>query len=493
MKYDVIIIGSGLGGLECGYILSKQGYNVCILEKNPQLGGCLQTFRRGKMNFDTGFHYVGGLDEGQSLYRLFRYFQLLNLPWQRMDENGFAEIILKDKSYFFASGYEHFTETLSRDFPHQDRQLKRYALFLKNVGENTLNNFTSQKENEFSVTSLFERSAYSFLQQTIDDPLLRNVLSGASLTMELCAEKLPLYVFAQINSSFIQSAWRLKGGGSLIARELAQSIRRMGGSVLTNAKVTQIVEQNGLVTGVQYNGEEQVEGKYVISDIHPALTLALIPESRYIRKIYRKRITDLPNTCGMFTTHLQLKPNKVAYRNRNIYLYKNQNPWDCGYSSDGKTSAALFSYQPPESDGVFTDNIDVLTPMHWAEMAQWADTSVGKRGKDYTDFKNRKAEECIGLALETIPELNNNIERFYTSTPLTYRDYTGTWEGSAYGMQKDYNHLLSTLLSVQTQLPNLFLTGQNLNLHGILGVSITSFLSCAKITGMETLIKDLNQ
>ena len=69
-KFDVIIVGSGLGGLECGFILAKNGMKVCILEQDTQTGGCLRTFQRGDMLFDTGFHYVGGLDEGQSLHRL---------------------------------------------------------------------------------------------------------------------------------------------------------------------------------------------------------------------------------------------------------------------------------------------------------------------------------------------------------------------------------------------------------------------------------------
>ncbi|MDL2315411.1 NAD(P)-binding protein, partial [Bacteroidales bacterium OttesenSCG-928-C19] len=200
-KFDVVIIGSGLGGLECGYILSKNGYNVCILEKNTQLGGCLQTFRRGKTLFDTGFHFVGGLDEGQFLHKLFRYFDLLDLPWHRMDDDCFAEVILNNKSYAISSGFERFTETLGKEFPNQYKQTKNYTDFLRQVGRNI--------ENSFSVNqnmSLFEQSAYTFLQNTIDDTTLRNVLSGSSLTMELCREKLPLYTFAQINSSFIQSA-----------------------------------------------------------------------------------------------------------------------------------------------------------------------------------------------------------------------------------------------------------------------------------------------
>ncbi|MDL2262718.1 NAD(P)/FAD-dependent oxidoreductase [Bacteroidales bacterium OttesenSCG-928-I21] len=491
-NFDIIIVGSGLGGLECGYILSKKGYSVCILEKNPQIGGCLQTFRRGKTVFDTGFHYVGGLEEGQSLHRLFRYFDLIDLPWHRMNKESFAEVILEDKSYSFANGYEAFVDTLAKDFPQQRAQLKNYTNFLKQVGDNINNSFAPKEDSANFTSSLFERSAYSFLQETIDDSLLRNVLSAASLTMELNAEKLPLYIFAQINNSFIQSAWRLRGGGSLIADKLAENIRKMGGTILTKANVTRLIEENGEITTVEYNGEEQIKGKYVISNLHPALTLSLIPESQHIRKIYRKRIDNLQNTFGMFTVHLQLKENAVPYLNKNIFLYKDNNLWNYhNHKPNTKTSAILISSQVPENESRYTRNIDILTPMHWEEVSEWENTFIEKRGEDYKAFKARKAEECIALAMERIPELKGNIEKYFTSTPLTYRDYTGTWNGSAYGIQKDHNNLMYTMLTPQTQIPNLFLTGQNLNLHGILGVSMTSFFTCAKITGMEELVKDL--
>ena len=62
-KYDIIIIGSGLGGLECGAILSKEGYHVCVLEKNELFGGCFQTYQRGGHRMDTGIHYIGSLKD----------------------------------------------------------------------------------------------------------------------------------------------------------------------------------------------------------------------------------------------------------------------------------------------------------------------------------------------------------------------------------------------------------------------------------------------
>ena len=69
--YDIVIIGSGLGGLVSANFLAKEGYSVCVLEKNKQHGGNLQIFIRNKTIFDTGVHYIGGLDKGQTLYKIY--------------------------------------------------------------------------------------------------------------------------------------------------------------------------------------------------------------------------------------------------------------------------------------------------------------------------------------------------------------------------------------------------------------------------------------
>ena len=65
--------GSGMGGLVCADILGREGYSVCILEKNKQAGGSLQTYVRDRVIFDSGVHYLGGLGEGQNLYQVFKY------------------------------------------------------------------------------------------------------------------------------------------------------------------------------------------------------------------------------------------------------------------------------------------------------------------------------------------------------------------------------------------------------------------------------------
>lgn len=511
MKYDVVIIGSGLGGLQCGYILSKHGLNVCVLEKEAQAGGCMQTFRRGQHTFDTGFHYVGGLDEGQPLWRLFSYFGLMNLPWHRMDESLFDEIVIGGRSYGFANGYACFAETLAEQFPHQRENLKKYTAFLRSVSEHIFDSFEKKAEEDIYGTSLFARSAYDFLTSTIDDPLLRNVLSGASLKMELNPRTLPLYIFAQINSSFIQSAWRLRGGGSQIADSLIKSIEAAGGTVRMKAEVTRIVEEGGKIvavevrnpaearSGTEIGERDRVEADYFISNAHPAATLALITESELVRNIYRKRIRNLENTFGMFTANIALKEGLVPYQNRNVYVYKNEDVWQyADYLPERVNTCALVSFQVPDGGLPYTRNIDILTPMHWPEVEQWEGTTIGRRGDAYRAYKNQKAEACLRLVAEYVPglrELANPteaIEKVYTSTALSYRDYTGTPHGSAYGIRKNYEQLMTTLLSPRTPEPNLFLTGQNLNLHGVLGVSMTSFFTCAEILGMDTVVQGLD-
>ena len=85
-KFDVLIIGTGMGGLVCGNILSREGYSVCMVEKNKQIGGCLQIYVRDKVIFDSGVHYIGALDKGQNLYQIFKWLGLMDkLKLEKMD------------------------------------------------------------------------------------------------------------------------------------------------------------------------------------------------------------------------------------------------------------------------------------------------------------------------------------------------------------------------------------------------------------------------
>ena len=479
MTKHAVIVGAGLGGLECGYILAKNGLRVTVLEHDTQIGGCLQSFRRGNVLFDSGFHYVGGLGEGESLHGLMKYFDLLSLPWVRLDDDCFDEVVIGERSFPFASGYERFAQRLTEYFPSERDGIKKYVECLREVGEHLTDAFFERDLADFYADSFFARSAYDLLQSTITDPLLRRVLSATSLKMELNRDTLPFYVFAQINNSFLQSAWRISGGGQQIADRLEADILKMGGEVRTQATVSQIVETDGVATGVVLSSGELLQADYVICDIHPYEALQLLRDSRHIKKVYRHRIESLQNTFGMFTANIRLKPGSRLYQNRNIYVYpESSDLWD-GAANTGQGVMVSFYYGQPA--------LDLLTPMSWQQVERWRNTQAGRRGDDYVEMKQRVVERCLSRVEHRLPQLRDSIDRVFTSTPLTYYHYTLTHEGAAYGIRKDWRSPMTTVLTPKTPIPNVLLTGQNLNLHGVLGVSMTSVLTCAELIGIETL------
>lgn len=459
MKYDVIIIGSGLGGLICARQLAQSGRSVLVLERQHQPGGCLQSYRRGNMEFDTGLHYVGGLAEGQPLHETFKTLGLLQLPWQRLDADGFDQITIGHQTYPLAEGFDRFADTLSSYFPQEHHALEQFVGMLRDLPS-------------FEESS--QVNAYDYLTSLFHDPLLINILSATAMKMELRCDSLPLFNFAHSLSSYIQSSWRLKGSGNLIVNSLMNDIKASGGEIICGAEVKELKEQNGCIVAARCPNGRTFEGRLFISDVHPQLTFSWLKESNLLKGVFRRRINALENTFGMFTVSLVLKPNELPYFNHNKYVYKKANVWTFSQEM-GDVGGVMVSARIPEDGTLFVRQIDLLTPMPWAICSQWEETTLGRRGETYEQQKERMADECIRLAERVIPGLSQMVEKRYTSTPLTWRDYTLSPCGSAFGVRKDCRAPLLTMLSPKTPVPNLFLTGQSLVLHGLEGVTRTAF------------------
>ncbi|HEY0261721.1 MAG TPA: all-trans-retinol 13,14-reductase, partial [Chitinophagales bacterium] len=146
----------------------------------------------------------------------------------------------------------------------------------------------------------------------------------------------------------------------------------------------------------------------------------------------------------------------------------------------------------PEDNGAFAESVIVLAYMHYDEVKQWEhiENTVGfeeDRGKDYADFKAKKAEILLNEVYKRFPEIKGKIVSVDISTPLTYRDYFYTPQGSIYGYAKDFNHPFQAYLSPQSKVSNLYFTGQNVNLHGALGVTVSAFMTCGEILGKKYL------
>ena len=496
VQFDVVIIGSGLGGLQCANILSREGFNVCVLEKNAQIGGCLQNFTRDKTVFDTGIHYIGGLDEGQVLNRYFRYFGLMDkLNLKRMDQDAFDIVRFENDpvDYPYAMGHPNFVKQLLKYFPKEEEALTTYSAKMQYICNHFPLYNLSHKSLEISETQLFSENACEFIHSLTTDRKLRNVLAGTNPLYAGLASKTPLYVHALVTNSFIESSWKVVDGSSAIADVFEHSVREAGGTILRKAFAQKFVFTGQELTGVQLADGRIIRGKHFISDIHPARTLGLIGEG-YLRKAYRERIMELENTTSNFTLYVVFHKESFPYLNYNLYYYQNEDVWNASVYDPADWPENFLLITPANSRSEsWAEGATIMTYMDFKDVRQWEDTGIERRGEDYLNFKHQKAEQLLDLVERRYPGFRKTVKKYYTSTPLTYRDYTGTPEGSLYGIMRNCNDPLRTLISPKTKIPNLYLTGQNIILHGVLGVTIAAVTTCSQFLGTQYLVEKINR
>ncbi len=497
--FDIVVIGSGMGGLVCADILSREGYKVCVLEKNKQVGGSLQTYVRDKVIFDSGVHYLGGLGEGQNLYQVFKYLGLMDkLKLQKMDEDVFDKIIIEndDTEYVYAQGYENFIRQLLKDFPNEEKALRLYCDKIKEVcSKFPLYNLRSGGDiNE--KTPVLEIDAQSYIESITTDKKLQAVLAGNNTLYAGKGGMTPLYVHAMILNSYIESSWKCIDGGSAIGKYMVQNIRKHGGDIRRNTEVKRIVVEEGKVSSVELKDGSFVAAKYFISNMHPVRTLAMT-ETTIIKPAYRSRVKELENTVSSFIVNIVFNKNAFPYLKHNYYYHKEGQVWNMTEYTEKNwpLGYALFFSASSKSD-VYAESMTILAYMKFDEVKQWADTfntvsDEEDRGGNYEAFKKRKAELLIDLVEEKFPGLKKAIKSYYTATPLSYRDYIGNDDGSMYGIAKDYRNPLKTFISPRTKIPNLYLTGQNLNLHGVLGAAMSGVVTCVAFMGNESVVEKI--
>ncbi len=495
MNKHVVIIGSGLGGLTTGYILSKNGYKVTIVEKNTQLGGCLQTFNRHGIKYETGMHYIGSMDEGQTLYNFFNYLSLLpDVKLSSLDRTAYDIISIAGQRFPFANGDENFVNTLASYFPDDRKNLLRYRQIIYNVANNSpLYSFRPVDSLTLINPSYIKKSASEVVSSVTKNTLLQQVLAGNLPLYAGIENRTPLYIHALINDFYNKSAYRIIGGSDIIAKSLVSSIQTAGGTVLASSKAVKISCNAEKAVSVTLENGDELEADYFISNIHPIRTTELL-DTHLIRKSYKERIRSLKHTVSNFTVYLQFKKDTVPYLNSNFFHYNGNKVWGCEqYTNASWPKGFLYMHLCSSESQQYADGAILIAYMNFEDVAMWQGTSIGRRGNDYEDFKLQKAERLLNELEKQFPGILMNIDRYYTSTPLTYLDYTGTEEGSMYGIMRDCTMPIQSVVSQRTKIPNLFQTGQNINSHGILGVIIGAIITSGELLGVNTIINQIKQ
>lgn len=500
MEKSVIIIGSGLGSLICGTVLSQHNYKVTIFEMNKQIGGNLQTFYRDHNLFDTGVHYIGGLGKNQNLYKIFKYLKILDkLSLEKLNKNGFDIIKFEnDPNYYkLGQGYTNFTKNLLLHFPEEEKAIKKYIKSLKNICKQ-FPLYNLKINNNYNKEKYMSISINDFLDQLTDNDKLKNVLLGNNLLYLAEKDKTPIHVHALIINSFIQGAYKIKNSGSKIASILSSIIRKNNGIILTKKKVTNIILKGSNVEKIILEKGDSYTADYYISGIHPEATLDMISSSKLVKNS-KYRISNLENTMSFFTVYIILKKESIKYVNSNLYLHFKNDSWvDKNYKDEDWPLVLAVYYNRSKNNPEYSDSMSILTYMKYTDWSKWSDTKntasqPSNRGADYEKYKKNMIEKVIQKLEIELPKIRSNIKEIYASTPLTYRDYMNTKDGSIYGIAKNYNDSFITNIPTKSKISNLFFTGQNINLHGILGVSVSAIQTLSHFLDIDYLLKEINK
>lgn len=496
--YDIVVVGSGLGGLLSAVMLAKEGMKVCVIEKDKQIGGCLQTYSVEKKVFDSCVHYIGGLGEGHTLNHIFSYAGIMDkLQLKEYDRNAFDKVAFDavKEEFPLAQGMDNFVEQLVSHFPNDRKALEEYTRLVTKVGDHfPLYRLRMGDANEKAAVSGWELT--DTLRKLTNNQHLQHVLAGNNMLYAGVPGKTPFYLHALVTESYIHSSHKVLPGSSQISKFLWQELQAHGGEVLRNTTVIKLVEEDGIMTHAVTDTGEYIYGKQFIANIHPEVLLQLT-DSSLLRPAYRNRVSGLEQTVSSFMVNLVLKPGIVPMQHHNLYWNATEDVWDAvNYKKEDWPANYTLFYTPDKDNPDYAESLSVLSYMHYDEVSQWADTynrtgHEHDRGEDYDVFKAWKSEILLNKVYERLPILKGNITAQKAATPLTWRDYTSTPTGALYGILKDVNKPNETTIATRTKIPNLLLTGQNVNLHGVLGVSITAVATCAELLGMKYLLEKI--
>lgn len=480
-----IIIGSGLGGLSTGVILAKNGYDVTILEQASQVGGCLQCFTRDGVKFETGMHFIGSLDDGQVLSHYFNYLGIKDkVVLNRLDPKAYDVVSLQGERFAFPNGREAFIEKFAQRFSDQRENLERYCVLVEQVA--SLSPFRDLQhvvdEDRFIDDKLLYQSLSEVIDQTITDPLLREVLVGNLSLYAAQKGKTPFATHAFIFDFYNSSAFRIVGGSDAIVKALTEVFEQHGGKVLTRHKVTKILVEGKKASGVLTANGERFTADVVISDVNPKQMIGMVDDGVFTQA-YKSRIKSIADTTAVFSLFLRFKEGAMPYLNSNFYGFSTDSPWQMnGDIGDKWPQGYLYMHHCHEPNPKYARGGVVLAYMSMDAVRNWSDTSIGHRGDDYERFKAHMAERLLDSVEKDFPGLRDAVEAYYAASPLTYRDYTSTPEGSIYGLEKNVNNIADRV-SYKTKVSNLLLVGQNINSHGMLGVLVGTMNVCQHLLG----------
>lgn len=495
--YDVIIIGSGAGGLTAAVALSQAGRKVLVLEQHDRPGGWTHSFTLNGYRFSPGVHYIGDLHKDGGLRRIYDGLGVSqDLTFIELNPDGYDHIFIGDRRVDFPRGRENLIERLKSHFPHEAPGIDSYFLDLtsitnglRNMGN--LSNPLQTVKGTANILKWFRATGADLINAHISDPVLRGVLAGQSGDHGLPPSQVSVFVHAGITHHYLNGGYYPLGGAFALPRAFIRALKRAGGEIRLKSRVKRIMLEGGKVIGVELDSGEEILAGVVVSNADPEVTFGqLIGRDRLPSKLCKKiDAVKYSTSCVslFFATDMDLR--SAGLDSGNMWYYEHAD-LDRIYTG-GLTNTLL---QEDSPSGMFLTVTTLKDPskMHsghhtcesfafvgYEAFERWAHSKYGARPADYDAMKEDLAWRMVRGLEKRIPGLGRHIVYYSLGTPLTNEHYLNATRGNLYGIDKRPSQVGPGSFSPRTAFNGLYLCGASTLSHGVAGVT-QSGLEAAK-------------
>ena len=498
--FQVIVIGSGAGGLSAALFLAKQGFSVLLLEAMPSFGGYLNPFRRGQYTFDTGVHYLGELGRGEAFANLLDTLGIADkLDFAELDPEGFDRFVFPGYEFTMCKGKERYKEKLISNFPKEENGIKKYFSVLDKVTKATEASMSRGAGPlgmlgfllKHPVMLKYGRATYQkLLDEVTTDKLLQAVLSAQSGTYGLSPDRASALIPLLVLNHFINGAYYPKGGSGAFRDAFFVALQGHGAQTKRLKKVVGIEKKAGEFF-VKIDSGEQYTAKAVVSNADPVLTLGRLVDPEIIPSKIQKRVSHLRPSLGAFYTFIgtDLDLPSLGITAANIWHYDDidiNKIYDKANASLMQENVkALFITSPSVKDPEGghapqgRHNVGIISMVDYDSFKKWAGRPPMKRGEDYEAFKDRIGNSTVKAAEKLIPNLSMHLDHVEYATPLSNEYWVNAVRGGIYGPEHTPDQVGSGRFdSFTAGIEGLFLVGA-----GTLGAGVLTCVASGVLAG----------
>ena len=498
--FDVIVIGSGMGGMITAAALARFKHRVFLLEQAPFIGGLTHAFSRDGFTWDVGLHYCGMFGHEQLAGRI--------LDWISDGTVEFRSVGTVYDTLHFPDGFdisvgrpaEAYKTELKERFPANAAEIDAYFGALMSA-EGAARLISAERSMPKPVRTAHRwwknkeierwcsRTTGDVIDEFITDPKLAAILQARWGTFGGKPKEASFCIHAMIMAHYLEGAGYPVGGGAAIANGLVPVIETAGGSVNAGMAVSELVLENGKAVGVRTSAGEEFRAPVIVSAIGAGETVKrLLPDEISEQEWAREISTFEPAICH-FEVFLGFEGDIERYgaTRSNHWFYESWDTDDGIWSSlDGPIPMMFVSFpslkDPAHDPGPSQRHTgEFMTLANWSSVAEFADGGARERPDEWAVFKTDIETKMMAFFEAKFPALAPLVVYHELGTPLATAAFTAHEKGGFYGVEATPRRMLSDSLSARTPVPGLFLTGQDVLTPGIAGAFMAGILCAAAI------------